>query len=138
MPRAGWFAVLALVGCAEPRSVPVIGPDGARQFHVSCGGDEAKCFELAGQDCPGGYQLWATPGRNYLVRCREAGFVAAAARDNMLAPSPYVMVPGPGTQMLAPNPYRPPAPGAGPPVSTASFPPLSPPPARSKSDDLGY
>ena len=145
----GTAAALAM-GCAEPRSVPVIGPDGSRMLHVSCGGDEARCFELAGRACPMGYELLSTAGRNFLVRCRAAGTVAslspgigdsAATRDGALAPSPYVIVPPPNTQALAPNPYRPgPAPGSTsvPPHSTATFPPLGPPAPRGTGQDVGY
>jgi len=143
------MAAFALAGCAEPRSVPVIGPDGSRMFHVSCGGDEARCFELAGRICPMGYEMMPTANKNYLVRCRQAGSVAMTMQDGalppstspdaMLAPSPYSMVAPPNMQSLAPNPYRPtPAPTTAPPAGTATFPPLGPPGGRAKGQDLGY
>jgi hypothetical protein len=108
-------------------------------FHVSCGGDEARCFELAGRTCPMGYEFAPTANRNYLVRCHEPGAVAIASRDGALAPSPYAMMSAPNTQALAPNPYRPiPAQGAPPPASTATFPPLGSPANRAQGQDLGY
>jgi hypothetical protein len=108
-------------------------------LHVSCGGNEARCFELAGRACPSGYDMLPTAGKNYLVRCRDAGLVAAMPRDNSLAPSPYVFMSAPNTQMLAPNPYRPPPPvNEAQPASTATFPPLGQPAPRGKGQDLGY
>ncbi|MEZ4226177.1 MAG: hypothetical protein R3B13_34845 [Polyangiaceae bacterium] len=51
----------------------VVGPDGSRMLHVDCGGSEVRCYEVLGQYCPGGYDLFWTvsrqPGR-YLARCR--------------------------------------------------------------------
>jgi len=64
--------VLLVLGCSEPRAVPIIGPDGTRMFHVSCGSHEAKCYRLAGERCPYGYDVGRTiqGGGNMLVRCR--------------------------------------------------------------------
>jgi len=135
------MAAACAAACAEPRSVPVIGPDGSRMLHVSCGGDEARCFELAGRACPMGDDMQSTAGGNFLVRCRAPGNVAMLSQDGVLAPSPYVIVPAMNTQALAPNPYRggpPPGPTSVPPGSTATFPPLVPPTQRGTGQDVGY
>jgi hypothetical protein len=114
-------------------------------LHVSCGRNEAVCYELAGRNCPGGYDLTPTPRDNLLVRCRPS--VPGASRAlvstissssgadsaETLAPSPYAIQetvqPWP-TEQLAPSPYPPLSPGRS---ETA---PESPPPRRPR--DLGF
>jgi hypothetical protein len=67
---------LAGAGCAvEPVAYPIVGPDGTRMLHVSCGPDEGRCFQLAGQNCPNGYDMYAVHppnGETFLVRCHYA------------------------------------------------------------------
>lgn len=128
------LASVAVLACAaEPKVTPIVGPDGSRMFHVSCGGQEARCYELAGERCPNGYEFGRTIRErgSLLVRCR---------------------MPGEGTQSsgwvpmvdLAPTPYGAPSPSGKPyvtpvPVTTApaGYPPLGPgaPPAK---NDIGY
>jgi hypothetical protein len=139
------FPCLVLVACAtpEPSVSPVVGPDGTRAFYVSCAGSEARCFRLAGESCPLGYDYAATPRRNLLVRCKDlmAPSPYAAFSDHAepilenpfidagLAPNPYTSTPTPAPPSptppgtgLAPNPYNgPPAPSA---PGSASFPPV--------------
>lgn len=132
-PAVGRFALclplIALACAAEPKATPIIGPDGSRMFHVSCAGNEARCYELAGERCPMGYDLGRTIGErgSLLVRCRGPGLTAAGSG---WAP----------TVDLAPSPYGPPAPGGKPyvtpvPVTTAppGYPPLGP-----AKNDVGY
>lgn len=46
-------------------------------LHVSCGADEAACYEIAGRACPQGYDIGRTHGQQagtFLVRCRAAAY----------------------------------------------------------------
>jgi hypothetical protein len=120
-----WLLVLLALAPActvqEPPVSRLIGPDGARVYHVSCADSEARCFQLAGESCPFGYDYAATPQRNLLVRCKAA-----------MAPNPYLAFSDPPrpladrnpyTEKLLPNPYS--APNVTPaPAETA--PPLGP------------
>ncbi|MCC6665950.1 MAG: hypothetical protein IT375_19500 [Polyangiaceae bacterium] len=129
-----WFAA-ALVGslasaCAsDPKVSSIVGPDGSSMFHLSCAGQEARCFQLAGERCPGGYDLTRTQqGRDtFLLRCRAPGQISASstwAPRADLAPSPYGAPPvgSPSTMPYArplpvttvPPGYPPLAPGSGP------------------------
>jgi len=111
---ARWGAIsLALtigaIGCTRsPAARPVIAPDGMPALHVSCGSDQAGCFQLAGDMCPAGYAispLFGSEHGNFLVRCRNAaprhlatappqsqtGYAAAASRPSwqtLAAPAP--------------------------------------------------
>jgi hypothetical protein len=72
------FAVFTMsAGCTRQSHIrPLVGPDGTPMFHVSCGGDQGACFELAGRSCPQGYALVPLFDRrdnNFLVRCRTGG-----------------------------------------------------------------
>lgn len=102
----GLFTLLAL-GCShEPRARNITGPDGSAMVHVSCGGDQSVCFELAGRSCPTGYTLFPifdAHDNNYLVRCE---FGARAQRNELLA-SP---LPTPPARALPPSLPPPPAP----------------------------
>lgn len=134
-------AALLAMACA-PAERPVaqlIGPDGARVYHVSCAQSEAHCFLLAGQSCPFGYDYASTPQRNLLVRCKAA-----------MAPNPYLAFSDPArpleeqnpyVEKLLPNPYSPPAtaPTPVPPLSPGPAPaPTTAPPATSAPVDFGY
>lgn len=127
------FVLFAALSCAsEPKVVPIVGPDGSAMFHVSCSGQDSRCYQLAGQRCPHGYDIAPTQQGNYLVRCRLPGQVAASGGSWApmvdLAPSPY------GATPSGPRPYLAPVP-----VTTApsGYPPLGPgkPPGK---DDVGY
>lgn len=127
------FAVFAGVACAsEPKLTPVVGPDGSQMFHVSCAGHEGRCYALAGERCPQGYDIGRTPGErgNFLVRCRQPGYSASAPS---WAP----------TLELAPTPYG----TSSPPVSVVpattappGYPPLGPAraPEGAPKNDVGY
>jgi hypothetical protein len=127
------FPALALAtpivaACAsEPRSVPIVGPDGTAMFHVSCGRDEARCFELSGQSCPHGYEMLRTQGEvgNYLVRCRNRVTQSGWAPALDLAPSPYATP-------LGAVPYRTPMPMT---TVPPGYPPLGP---GDSGPDAGY
>lgn len=91
---AAALVVLGLsAGCMQPpRARSVIGPDGTRVLHVSCGADQGACFEMAGQSCPFGYDLSPTfdaSSNNYLVRCenRVAGIAPLIASSGARSPS---------------------------------------------------
>lgn len=83
---------------------------------VRCGSDTGRCYELAGQNCPGGYDLFPSIGReagDVLVRCRVARPYGTSAWGWAPAPDPV-------------DPWAPR--GAAPaPPSTAPPPPLSGP-----------
>jgi hypothetical protein len=70
-------------GCASPGAQSIVGPDGSRMAHVHCGSDQGTCFRIAGELCPGGYELKPVlegSDGNFLVRCRaRAGATVAAA-----------------------------------------------------------
>ena len=129
MPRvkrfAGFGLVLVLlgVGCSAPGVRPIVGPDGSAMLHVHCGGDQAKCFELAGQSCPRGYDLspiFDVSQGNYLVRCRAAS-AGRVATTNTWHPNDDVV------------PLRP---HATPTTSSRDLPPT--PRTASGDVDLGY
>jgi len=121
--------LLAAIACAsEAKLTPIIGPDGTRMFHAQCRGDEGRCFEMAGQSCPQGYDLARTLGErdNFLVRCRQGG-TAGWVPSVDLAPTPY------GSPGTAARTYTTPVP-----VTTAppGYPPLGP--GRPPPNDVGY
>ncbi len=136
-------AAVALAGCVETSEVvPIVGPDGAPMLHVSCGANEARCYQLAGRTCPFGYAIARTAGSalgNFLVRCRAGATPAYPA--SVLARNPYTApgVPTTGSPyaaatqaypVLEPNPYAPPpATSAAAPVATASASVVAMPPA---------
>ena len=77
----GVFA-LALAACTSPGSQRIIGPDGSAMAHVHCGSDQGVCFRLAGELCPGGYEMkpvLSGNDGNFLVRCRDARVAQNAA-----------------------------------------------------------
>ena len=111
-------------------------------LHVSCGREEARCYQLAGTHCPTGYEIAPTPGGggNFLVRCRAATPAPTwtVAQNQPLAPSPYAIQetvqPWPThAESLAPSPYRP-APQEYPPLSPGG----KPAPADDGQQDLGF
>lgn len=109
-------------------------------LHVSCAESEARCYQLAGEQCPSGYDLARTAGRgqNYLVRCRvpanwQAGSGWGKATSTALPrPSPYQRS---GSPVLAPSPYgSPPMPSPYPPLGST---PTDPSDIK-ESLDVGY
>ncbi len=93
-------------------------------FHVSCSGSEVKCYELAGQRCPQGYELGRTPAGNLLVRCRVAVAGSNWAPALELAPTPYASATGSANYAT--------------PVPMTTVPPGYPPLVPGRRDDVGY
>jgi hypothetical protein len=82
------LVALGLWGCQTPGATRIVGPDGSPMAHVHCGGDQGACFRLAGEMCPGGYEMRPVLSRNdgnFLIRCRSA--VASAAAPAACAPA---------------------------------------------------
>jgi hypothetical protein len=90
--RFGGVAGLAgLVACASPGSQRIVGPDGSPMAHVHCGSDQGSCFRLAGELCPGGYDIkpvLSGNDGNFLVRCHAAATLPAVAALPPAAPPP--------------------------------------------------
>lgn len=106
--------LLASACSHEPRARNITGPDGSPMVHVSCGGDQSECFELAGRSCPTGYTLFPifdAHDNNFLVRCE----VGQQARPSELLASP---LPSPPPRALPPPP--PPVFAVPPPSATAT------------------
>jgi hypothetical protein len=114
------LAVLAaaLGACEPPSSRSVIAPDGQKALFVRCGSDQGACFDLAGQNCPYGYDIRAAVAGDsgaYFVRCRYAPMPVA------MAPVPVPMAPPPPAPVpAASEPYAPTQDASG--VPTATFP----------------
>lgn len=94
-------ALSSLVSCHErPEAVyPITGPDGSPMVHISCGDRPGRCYQIAGQVCPYGYDLFPTvidSQTDVLAKCvrapAEATKQAAAATTNSGSPSPLVTV----------------------------------------------
>jgi|SRR5579863_131875 len=63
------FVTLALlvVGCSHSNAVHVVGPDGSSNWvAIHCRGQQA-CWELAGEECPGGYDVMDRQGGTAVV-----------------------------------------------------------------------
>ena len=77
------LGLLGLVSaCRSPGSERIVGPDGSAMAHVHCGSEQGECFRIAGELCPGGYEMHAVlsgSDGNFLVRCRTAAASAVAA-----------------------------------------------------------
>jgi hypothetical protein len=149
---AALVVVLGMSGCREPGSTRIVGPDGSRMSHVHCGSDQGECFRIAGELCPGGYDMKPVmrgSDGNFLVRCRAAGAPVVAqapppATTLSLRAAPDVSPARPTlSASRAPGDAWPPAtepwPAAypwGPPEQSTSPRPVSP--APSGEVDLGY
>lgn len=149
---AGW-ALLSVVGCQSPGSQRIVGPDGSPMAHVHCGVDQGLCFRMAGELCPGGYEmkpvLRGSDG-NFLVRCRTSTAPAVAAgcapvnanATASLSPNPSPVVATNRTGLMDPwPPAAEPAPAAypwpSPQTSAAARSPQNAPAAQGDVD-LGY
>jgi len=103
----GGCLLLSLVACQSPGSQPIVGPDGSAMAHVHCGSEQGTCFRLAGELCPGGYEMkpvLSGSDGNFLVRCRsKVAPVAAACSTPSPAGSPTVVGTHP-TDLMAPWP----------------------------------
>ena len=123
------LSLSGLAGCQTPGSTRIVGPDGSSMAHVHCGSAQAQCFRIAGELCPGGYDLQPVlSGRdgNFLVRCR-------ADRIAEACPAPSASLPSAPPSTFAPTqPYT--ASGATP---NRAAQPLANQPG-SPEIDLGY
>ena len=60
MTRLAAILVLAAAGCASVNPVPITGPSGRQGYAMQCSGmgrSIEQCYQVAGQKCPGGYQI---------------------------------------------------------------------------------
>jgi hypothetical protein len=111
----------------------VIGPDGSAMVHVHCGFDQAACFRIAGELCPSGYEMkpvLSGNDGNFLVRCRSAALVSAAASCPAVAPPTPTPSPTHNLAFAAPPLAATSAAFNAAPVSTAS--------PSGQEIDLGY
>lgn len=142
LPLALTALALALVtACSSPGARRIVGPDGSPMAHVHCGSEQAECFRLAGELCPGGYDmqpvLTGNHG-NFLVRCRGAGAVAKADAS---CPAPAAATPAAARASNAgwPATSQPwPADYAWPPPETSAGVHHVPTAPASGEPDLGY
>lgn len=119
----GLLLALWLPACQSPGSARIIGPDGSKMAHVHCGADQGQCFRIAGELCPGGYDMQPvlrTSDGNFLVRCR-----AARVAESCPAPAPTFA------------PTTPPYTASGTTTVTNPRPPLTNQPGAPEID-LGY
>ena len=99
----GLGLLLVAAGCVEPPGATrIVGPDGTRLLHVHCGADQVACFQIAGAQCPQGYDLspvFDPRDGNFLVRCREPQPAPVMARAPTPTPAPS---PSPATTVSWP------------------------------------
>ena len=60
MNRLSVILALAAAGCASVNPVPFTGPGGRHGYAMQCSGmgrTIEQCYQVAGQKCPGGYQI---------------------------------------------------------------------------------
>jgi hypothetical protein len=98
LPVALALVALGLVACHAPGATRIVGPDGSPMAHVHCGGDQGACFRLAGEMCPGGYDMrpvLSSNDGNFLIRCRAAVANATAPACPPVAPTMAVTTPAP-------------------------------------------
>jgi hypothetical protein len=63
---------LLTLACVQPSVRNIVGPSGQSTLFVTCG-DTGECYELAGKNCPSGYDIQparGAPQESYLVSCR--------------------------------------------------------------------
>lgn len=117
--------------------------------HVHCGVDQGLCFRMAGELCPGGYEMKPVlrdSDGNFLVRCRTSAappVAASCAPVNANAtPSPSPVVATNRTGLMDPwPPAAEPAPATYPWPSTQTSAATRSPqnaPAAQGDVDLGY
>ena len=90
------LVALGLVACQTPGATRIVGPDGSPMAHVHCGGDQGACFRLAGEMCPGGYEMrpvLSGNDGNFLIRCRAAMANAASPACAPVAPTQALTAP---------------------------------------------
>lgn len=63
-------AVLALAACTRLSYQRVTAPDGSQAWALHCGGGQADCMRVAGQKCPGGYDVLSSAPFDMMVRCK--------------------------------------------------------------------
>lgn len=147
--------LIAATACVEPSVRPIVGPSGQAAFFISCP-DSGQCYELAGHQCPQGYDIQRAQGtaiESYLVSCRQPG--TAQARPYYPANASYTPAPNAtattptygwrqanpssSTPQWAPPPPPPPPPAAEPTAETnVNEGPHGFRPIASDELDLGY
>lgn len=114
-----------VVSCVEaPGTERIVGPDGTHMLHVHCGDEQAACFQLAGENCPSGYDLspiFDPHDGNFLVRCRNpplTGTVTIAPTERAREPSkPAAKVAWPPAEVALPSePWPEPSSASAPPA----------------------
>jgi hypothetical protein len=138
----GLFA-LGATACQSPGAERIVGPDGSQMSHVHCGSDQATCFRIAGELCPGGYEMkpvLSGSDGNFLVHCRVAQAPRLAT-----CPSPGVVAPAEASSSLSNSSQSwPPSNEAWPllypwpPPETTANVRAAPAPGAAQEIDLGY
>jgi hypothetical protein len=139
---------LGVAGCQQPGAYPIVGPDGSQMSHVHCGAEQATCFRLAGELCPGGYDMkpvLSGSDGNFLVRCRASATPPVAACPSVAVATLVRPVPGTLASSSTVSERWPPSNEPWPlmypwppPEPTAGVGPAQSPPAKNKEIDLGY
>ncbi|MFM7010969.1 MAG: hypothetical protein ACKO0Z_16880 [Betaproteobacteria bacterium] len=85
MNRLAVILALAVAGCASVNPIPFTGPSGRQGYAMQCSGmgrTIEQCYQVAGQKCPGGYQivsrsseLMAVPLNGSIVMAPRTGLV---------------------------------------------------------------
>jgi hypothetical protein len=90
MCRVLLLLVVALAGCESTQiagSAPVRGPDGTMNWYaITCIRNQADCIQVAGLDCPNGYDLGDSGGQSGTVGAwnRSGGYIAPTYNGHML------------------------------------------------------
>jgi hypothetical protein len=156
-------SVSFLLGCTHSGVRQVTAPNGTAALHVSCPRDAGRCYELAGQHCPRGYQIapaYGPQASSFLVQCWDYQSQSQYAAQTQYQPQAYQQAPAPAPQKSYPpatpwppqvDPAQPTQPwqegsapaqssnpgtrGSAPPAGSPTSPQLSP---DLKEYDVGY
>jgi len=77
--------VLAAAGCVSVNPVPITGPSGRPGYAMQCSGmgrSIEQCYQVAGQKCPGGYQIVSRSSE--LIAVPVNGSIAMAPRTGLV------------------------------------------------------
>ncbi len=136
---------IVAAACVRAEATPVVGPDGQPGwFAVSCKRNQANCYEMAGEVCPGGYEIAGADSRTgvavagavttgssfvavhptyhgeLLIKCRgavvEVVQTTAAPEFATAAPAPGMVVQAPAAAVPQAVVVQAPPPPAAPPV----------------------
>jgi hypothetical protein len=138
----GLLSVL-FVGCVQTQVRYITGPSGQAALFITCR-EAGTCYELAGRNCPTGYDL--SPSKvdehSVVVTCRQRQ--PSYARTS--APTPvagYDYLPAPASELAPPvsdgwDPRHAPPPAPPPPQGEQASGMPSPRPIGAGGPDLGY